>query len=77
MNEKKTLQNKGATNDIRVLKAIQGTNSFKFQNIKTQRIDYLLLERLLSLRVNPLRFLYKRRNILIFINMKVFILNRT
>lgn len=59
MNEKKTLQNKGATNDIRVLKAIQGTNSYFKKNLskilKHQRIDYLLPERLQSLRVNRLR----------------------
>ena len=33
MNEKKTLQNKGATNDIHVLKAIQGTNSYFEKNL--------------------------------------------
>lgn len=33
MNEKKTLQKKGATNDIRVLKAIQGTNSYFEKNL--------------------------------------------
>ena len=61
MNEKKTLQNNGVTNDIRVLKAIQARNSYfeknLSQNIKTQRADYLHLERLQSVRVNPLRFL--------------------
>lgn len=33
MNEKKTLQNNGVTNDIRVLKAIQARNSYFEKNL--------------------------------------------